>query len=53
MIRKNDVLCWLFVIYGLFFFFLKQKFARSDRMHFVYKSWITIAELPSIKIFPI
>ena len=35
------------------FFFPKQKLERSDRMHFVYKSWITIAELPSIKIFPI
>ena len=50
MIRKNDVLCWLFV---MAFFFPKQKLERSDRMHFLYKSWITIAELPSIKIFPI
>ena len=35
------------------FFPPKQKLARSDRMHFVDKSWLTTAELPPIKIFPI
>lgn len=61
MINKSPGMGWLektmfcagYLLFMAFFFFLKQKFARSDRMHFVYKSWITIAELPSTKDFPI
>lgn len=32
---------------------LNKKLARSDRMHFVDKTLITVAEWPSRKIFPI